>query len=72
VHFALDMDINRQPKRVNEWLAVHGAAPEDEQTRLEWKSTLDLRSKDAVASTVCKAIIAMSGYGRAVTGHLRP
>jgi len=40
--------------------AVYHAQPNDEQTWLEWKSTLDLRSKEHMATIVSKTIIAMA------------
>ena len=40
--------------------AVFQAGPNDEQTWLEWKSTLDLRSKRDMATVTSKAIIAMA------------
>lgn len=60
----LDMDTARRPFRPSEWVAVldavYNAHPSDEQTWLEWKSTLDLRSKEQIATIVCKAIIALA------------
>lgn len=40
--------------------AVYDASPSDEQHWLEWKSTLDLTSKEVVATILSKAIIAFS------------
>jgi hypothetical protein len=40
--------------------AVYRADPSDEKTWIEWKSSLDLRSKEAMAKTVAKAIIAFA------------
>ncbi|WP_229075018.1 RNA-binding domain-containing protein [Actinoplanes sp. DH11] len=60
----LDMDVTKQPRRISEWdavlHAVVNADDNDEQTWLEWKSTLDLRSKEQMATVVAKAIIAMA------------
>jgi len=58
------MDINKEPRRISEWTAVldavYRADASDEQTWLEWKSTLNLRSKADMATIVAKAIIAMA------------
>ena len=58
------MDSTRRPVRPGEWRAVveavFQASPNDEQTWLEWKSTLDLRSKRDLATVASKAIIAMA------------
>ncbi len=40
--------------------AIYHAQPADEQTWLEWKSRLDLRSKEQMATLVAKAIIAFA------------
>ena len=67
------MDITKQPRRISEWEAVlhavFNANDSDEQTWLEWKSTLDLRSKEQMATVVAKAIIAMANRdpGKAAT-----
>lgn len=69
----LDLDITKQPRRISEWeavlRAVFNADDNDEQTWLEWKSTLNLRSKEHMASIVAKAIIAMANRdpGKAAT-----
>jgi hypothetical protein len=58
------MDMRRRPVRISDWgevlEAVYHADPNDEQTWLEWKSTLDLRSKEQMATIVAKAIIAFA------------
>ncbi|MFI6244096.1 RNA-binding domain-containing protein [Micromonospora sp. NPDC050795] len=58
------MDTTRRPVRPSEWLAVldavYNAEQSDEQTWLEWKSSLDLHSKEQMAKIVSKAIIAMA------------
>jgi hypothetical protein len=41
--------------------AVYNAHPSDEQTWLEWKSTLDLRSKEQMATIVCRSFIGSCG-----------
>ncbi|MEU4695242.1 ATP-binding protein [Actinoplanes sp. NPDC023714] len=60
----LDFDSSVQPRRISEWLslldAVYRADPSDEKTWLEWKSRLDLRSKENMATIVAKAIIAFA------------
>jgi hypothetical protein len=56
--------VTRRPVRISDWAAlldaVFRADANDEQTWLEWKSTLDLRSKEQMATIVAKAIIAMA------------
>jgi hypothetical protein len=60
----LSVDSTRRPVRPGEWRAVvdavFHASPNDEQTWLEWKSTLDLRSKRDMATVASKAVIAMA------------
>ncbi|GAA1616610.1 RNA-binding domain-containing protein [Actinoplanes couchii] len=60
----LDMDVTKQPRRIGDWAAVLNAVlhadENDEQTWLEWKSTLALRSREQMAKIVAKAIIAMA------------
>ncbi|MDI6105035.1 putative DNA binding domain-containing protein [Actinoplanes sp. NEAU-A12] len=60
----LNMDTSHRPVRISDWSAVleavFAADPSDEQDWLEWKSTLDLRSKEQMATVVAKAIIAMA------------
>ncbi len=80
----LDLDTSRLPGRPAEWqallAAIHEAAPNDEQQWLEWKSCIDLSSRDDVGTILAKAILAMSnrdpdeavrcvgGYGIVVIG----
>ncbi|MDG4785000.1 putative DNA binding domain-containing protein [Micromonospora sp. WMMD1102] len=58
------MDTSKRPVRPAEWAAVldavYHAEPADEQTWLEWKSTLNLRTKEHIAAVVAKAIIAFA------------
>lgn len=58
------MDTSLRPVRPREWAAVldavYHAHDGDEKTWLEWKSTLDLRSKEQMATIVSKAIIALA------------
>ena len=60
----LNVDPTRLPGRPAEWVAfltaVEHAAPGDEQTWLEWKSTLDLTSRRDVGMILSKAILAMA------------
>ncbi|MFI2708927.1 helix-turn-helix domain-containing protein [Micromonospora sp. NPDC018662] len=60
----LNIDTSKRPVRPAEWAAVldaiYHAEPADEQTWLEWKSTLNLRSKEQMATIVAKAIIALA------------
>lgn len=64
MRIVLDMDTTRKPQRIGDWAAVLDAVfradGSDEQTWLEWKSTLDLRSREQMATVVAKAIIAMA------------
>jgi len=58
------MDTTRRPIRPSEWAgvleAVFLAEPSDEQSWIEWKSTLNLRSKEHISTTLAKAIIALA------------
>src|SRR5262245_55169541 len=60
----LNVDIQQRPHRVQDWIAildaVFHASPSDEQSWLEWKSSLDLRSKEHIASIVAKAVLAFA------------
>jgi len=61
--WVLNFDVTRRPFHARDWRmligAVLAAQPGDEQDWLEWKSTLNLRSKEHIATCVAKAIIAM-------------
>ena len=59
----LNLDTTVTPTRPSDWAAlvdaILRAEPQDEQTWLEWKSSLDLRSKTDLAA-IAKCLIAMA------------
>ena len=59
----LNLDTTATPTRPSDWAAlvdaILRAEPQDEQTWLEWKSSLDLRSKTDLAA-IAKCLIAMA------------
>jgi hypothetical protein len=74
----LNVDPTKLPGRPAEWVAllhaVEHAADGDEQTWLEWKSSLNLTSKHDVGTILSKAILAMANRdpddaAKAMTGH---
>ena len=78
VDHVLNVDPTRLPGRPAEWVsflaAVEHAASGDEQTWLEWKSTLDLTSRHDVGMILSKAILAMANRdpedaARTMGGH---
>ena len=84
VDVVLNVDITKLPGRPTEWVAlldaIEHAADGDEQTWLEWKTTLDLTSRHDIGTILAKAILAMAnrdpdeaartmgGYGIIVVG----
>ncbi|WP_407727523.1 helix-turn-helix domain-containing protein (plasmid) [Rhodococcoides fascians] len=60
----LNFDTTVRPKRPSQWAAVldgvYNAAEPDEQKWLEWKSAIDLTSKEDVADKIAKHVIAMA------------
>lgn len=74
----LNVDPTKFPGRPTEWVAllaaIEHADPGDEQTWLEWKSTLDLTSRQDVGTILSKAILAMANRdpeeaARTMGGH---
>jgi hypothetical protein len=74
----LNFDPTTLPGRPTEWVAlltaIEHADPGDEQTWLEWKSTLDLTSRQDVGTILSKAILAMANRdpqeaARTMGGH---
>ncbi|MER7116602.1 ATP-binding protein [Saccharomonospora azurea] len=60
----LNFDTTKRPFRHREWQAVldavYRAEDSDEQTWIEWKSTLDLKSRKDIAENVAKHILAFA------------
>jgi hypothetical protein len=78
VNNVLNVDPTKLPGRPTEWVglltAIEHADPGDEQTWLEWKSTLDLTSRLDVGTILSKAILAMANRdpeeaARTMGGH---